>query len=106
MEEFSAILDFLLHYPTVLSNTSRRFSSLYSRSLGSYDEDLATILFGDEEDFVALLSCHQKTGQAIDDVFKRRATFPCLFAVFLFMGGTTIRGPVILLGVAEVVHWD
>ena len=65
---------------------------------------MAAIFFGDEVDFVALLSYLQKNGRAIDDVFRRRDTFLCLLRAFIFVGGTANKGPAILLGIAEAVH--
>ena len=49
-------IGFALYWPPVLPNTSRSFSSIYSRSLGLDDKDVAVILFQDKVDFVALLS--------------------------------------------------
>ena len=68
VEEFSVILSLVLYYPSILLIIFSSFSSIYSHFLGLDDKDVATILFREEIDRVALLSYLQRNGRAIDDI--------------------------------------
>ncbi|KAJ8424543.1 hypothetical protein Cgig2_010843 [Carnegiea gigantea] len=92
-------------HPTLLTNSSN-LSTLYHYSLGLDDESVTTILFGDEVDFVALISYLQKNGRAINNAFSHKAAILCLLGTFLFMGGTSNRSPAALLSVVEEMHCD
>ena len=99
-------LAFLFFFSPALLTTFSNVSALYHRSLGLNDVSVTNVLFMDEVDFVALISYLQKNGQAINNVFGHKATILYLLGAFLFVGGTSIRGPAPLLSVVEEMHCD
>ena len=78
----------LLYCPLALPATSSNISSLYHRPLRLDDENVSTILFESEVDFVTLISYLWKIGQAINNAFECKTTILCLFSTFLFIGGS------------------
>ena len=66
VEEISFIIGFPIYFLAILAYILRDFSSEFSRLLGLSVEDVVTILFGNEVDFMALISYFSKNNQALD----------------------------------------
>lgn len=100
------LLAFSLCYPLVLPYIPKDLPSLYNWISGLGKEDVVTILFGDEVEFMDVISYLQKNSDTLDGVFKHMATLLCLLVDFLFVGDFANRGPMMLLGIVEAVHHD
>ena len=103
VEEFSTIIGFFVYRLLNLPYIPRDFSFQFNCVLGLSKKGMTTMLFGNEVDFMALISYFQNNNQAFDCVYKRRVTLLCLLVDFLFVGGFENKGLVMLLSVAKVV---
>ena len=99
MVEFIAIIGFLLYCPLVLPYIPSDLPSLYGEVLGLGKKDVATILFGDEVDFMAIISYLQKNNCTLNSLFRRRATVLCILGAFLFLDGSSKRDLAMLLSI-------
>ena len=67
---------------------------------------MTTISFGDEVDFVALISYLQRNDRAIASAVECKATILCILGAFLFIDDTLHSGLVGLVSVVEEMHYN
>ena len=105
MKEFSVVIEFSLYCPFVVPYIPKDLPSLYGQVLGQGEEDVATILFRDEVDFIDLISYLQKNRQTLDGLYMCGAT-SFIFLGFPICGWFANKGTTMLLSVVEAVCYD